>query len=177
MCGNTRVLATIPFNITEFLGEDVKVWLGPADGDGLEGEPDVDLRGEELKEIDWLKVLFETCLKTGEGSIKGEEKLLRLKQTPNIRLGGNAFLSSWKDYRENRQDSVLEWLYRTKGVRYVDFFGLVLRSLRGNRYVVYLRRDDVGTWQWFCLWLVNDWHKQHFSACVASNLDAKVLAF
>lgn len=163
-----RRLATTPFNITEFIGEGWKVWRGPASGNGLEGEADVDLRGEELKEIEWLKVLFETCLNTGEGSIKGEEKLCLLKQIPNIRLGGNVFLSLWKDYQENGKDSVLERLYRIEQIRYVDFMGLILRSPNGSRYVLYLCRRADGTWFWDCRWLGRDWSVQPFSASLAS---------
>ncbi len=163
-------LLTLPFNPAEFTGESWKVWLGPIDGDGLQGEPDVDLRGEELREIDWLKVLFETCLKIGEGAIKGEEKLLRLKKNAlTIRLGSKAFVSLWEDYRANGRDSVLEWFYQTKGIRYLDFMGLILRNPHGDRCVLCFDRGDGNLWRWSFYHLDKIWEKQHFSACFINS--------
>lgn len=163
-----RILATIMFSITEFIGADWKVWQGPADGQGLDGEEDRDPRNVDIKEIDWVQVMRETCLKSGETSIKGEEKLRRLKELGHIRLGGSAFLALWRDYQVNKEKSVLEWLYNTFGVTYLDFFGLVLRSPYSFRCVLYLYRRDDGQWDWDTDWLGLDWRARHFSALLAS---------
>lgn len=163
-----HILATVVFNITQFLGADWKVWKGPADGQGLEGEEDRDSRNLDITEVDWVQVLRETCLKSDETSIKGEEKLRRLKEMGHIRLGENAFLALWQDYQANKKKSVLEWLYTTFGVTYLDFFGLILRGPGGGRYVLYLYRYGDGQWLWYARWLGRGWHAGNFSALLAS---------
>ncbi len=132
------------FDPAEFIGQGWTVWRGPKDGNGLEGEEELDVKESNLAEIDFGQVLFETCLREGETSIKGEEKLQRMIAFGNIRLGGKAFLDLWLDWQANKENSVLEWLHRNRQITYLDFFGLVLRSPSGNRYVLYLYRDDDG---------------------------------
>jgi hypothetical protein len=139
------------FNHTEFLGRDWKV-------------TERDEREDSLTEVDWSKVDYETCLKDGEPLIAGEEKLKRLKAGFKIRHGGRAFLSLWKDYQEKGETSVLEKLYKAKGITYVDFFGLVLQTPGGYRRVLYLYRYAGGGWYWFCGWLDRDWDAGNFSA-------------
>ena len=105
------------FNPAEFLGQNWSVWLGPADGDGKSGEPDIDARSLALAEVDMSKALFETMLKEGDGTtIKREEKLRRLKETSHIRFGGNVFLALWEDYQANGEYSVLEWLRKNRNI-------------------------------------------------------------
>ncbi len=38
----------------------------------------------------------------------------------------------------------------------------------GNRYVLYLYRNDDGRWNWSANWLDNDWNDRNFSAHVAT---------
>lgn len=155
------------FDSTEFIGKGWSVWKGPADGNGLEGDEDRDVREDDLAEIDWSHVEFETCLKEGESCITGEEKFCRLKKSGKICYGGRAFLSLWKDYQEKGESSVLENLYRTKGITYVDFFGLILRTSDGYRRVLYLFRRDGGRWGWGYYWLDRGWSCRNFSAVSA----------
>ncbi len=146
------------------MGKGWATWKGPIDGDGLSGEEDVDPRGLALTEIDISKLIFETNLKKGENSIKGEEKLRRQKEMYVIRHGGNAFLGLWEDYQANKENSVLEYLYRTQERTFLDFMGQILRSPYGYRSVLYLCRDD-GEWCWYCRWLGRDWDAGDPSAC------------
>lgn len=153
-------------NVTEFVGKDWRVWKGPVNGKGLEGEEDRDVREEALTTIDWEKVILETNLQGKETYVKGEEKLLRLKAGNNIRLGGKAFLSLWEDYKANGANSILEKL-RLKGVTRIYFFGLVLRNPRGDRRVLCLYFNG-SEWRWDCSWLGSDFYSGSPSASLAS---------
>lgn len=165
----TTIDVTEPFDPAEFIGQKWGVWKGPADGDGLSGEEDVDGRSLAISVIDPTQILLERYLKEGESWIVGEEKLRRMKDDPNkIRSGGNVFLGLWKDYEANGENSVLERLYQERRVTYLDFFGLVLRSPVGNRYVLFLYRDDDGGWYWDVSWLDRDWDADDLSAVFAS---------
>lgn len=155
------------FNPAEFIGKDWSVWKGPIDGKGLEGEEDRDVREDALTVIEWDQVILETNLQEGETYVKGEDKLCRLKAGKNIRLGGRAFLSLWEDYKTNKADSVLEKLRRAKNVTRIYFFGLTLRSPRGDRYVLYLYFSD-GRWCWHYDWLGYDWGAGARSASLTS---------
>ena len=155
------------FNLATFIGKGWFVWKGPKDGNGLEDEEDRDVREDNLTEVDWNAVLFETTLKEGETSITGEEKLNRSKETGNIRLGGRAFLSLWQDYQKNKENSVLEKLRQTRNILDICFFGLVLRRLLGRRSVLSLYFNG-GEWQWGCRWLGCSWRAGAPSASLAS---------
>lgn len=126
-----------------------------------------DARNDALTEVDFSRVLFETCLKDGETSITGEEKLKRLKANGNIRLNANIFLGLWEDYQTKKVNSVLEQLCREKGITYMDFFGDVLLGPGGGRGVLCLCRG-VGVWCWGCSWLPSGWGAVGHSASLAS---------
>ncbi len=136
------VLPTVKtFNPATFTGRSLKV---------LDGENDK--RAEALIEVDFAKVIFDTCLKDGETRITGEEKLKRLKESGNIRLGAETFLALWNE--DGRK--TLEWLHKEKGITYLDFFGSILESSNGGRCVLCLHCYD-GRWGWNYSWLGNDW--------------------
>lgn len=50
------------FSPTEFIGQGWTVWKGSADGNGLEGDEDRDVREDSLSVIDWEQVLLEDHL-------------------------------------------------------------------------------------------------------------------
>jgi hypothetical protein len=169
VCEYFRLACDKPFNPAEFIGQGWSVWKGPADGDGLSGEEDVDERSLALSQIEIDKFLFEACLQGDENSITGEEKLRRLKVKPDfVRFGANVFLGLWLDYQANKENSVLEKLYREKKITYLDFPGLVLRSPHGDRFVLYLYRNDGGQGGWDYGWLDLDWDDDSLSAGCAS---------
>ena len=166
--GESKSFLTKSFKPAEFIGKGWTVWKGPIDGDGLSGEEDVDKRSLSLSEIKLASLFFETCLKEGEKPIKGEEKLRRLKERPDlIRLGGNVFLGLWFDYQANKKNSAMEWLFQNRKITYLDFFGLILRYPDGDRRVLYLYRDG-GGWSWHCSWLGNAWAAGDLSVVCAS---------
>jgi hypothetical protein len=164
-----RILKLVQaFDPASFINKDWAIWKGLIDGGGETGEEDRDVREDSLTQIDLADLLCETCLVGEETSITGGEKLRRLKKSNKIRLGGKAFLAFWADYQKNRENSMLEHLYKVYGVSYLDFFGLVLRSPGGLRYVLYLSRDAGGQWGWRYRWLGIDWKSGHGSASLAS---------
>jgi hypothetical protein len=148
--GNPSVLLidrSRPFNPTEFMYNGVMIWRGPKDGNGLTGEEEQDTRSLVLNKIDFTKVLFEHCLKKGERSIGGEESLKRLIVAHvllDAKIGQRLF--------EENGHMTLEWLYQTFGIKWIEFPGTVLRYLDGNRYFLYLSRDD-GQWYRKLHWL------------------------
>ena len=117
-----------------------------------------DERAYALKQVGFSRCQFLSCLKEGEAPIKGEEKLRRLKEDyPQlIRHGGNQFLALWEDYQKNGDNSVLEHLRLIQGITFLDFPGLILRYLFGDRGVLYLNWDG-GRWGWSCRWLDLEW--------------------
>ena len=167
--GDPKSVLTKPFDPVEFIGKGWSTWKGSAGGDGLSGDEDIDPRSTSLSEIEISKIIFETCLKSGEKSITREEKLRRLKEkTDFIRFGGNVFLGLWLDYQANKENSILEFIYRNFKITYIDFPGQILRSPNGGRDVLYLYRDDGGRWDWFCYWLDFDCFADNPSAGCAS---------
>jgi len=150
--------------------EDWRIWKGPANGDGLEGEEDRDPREDTLFVIDWGKVLFQTHLHGKEALIYGEEKLKRAKAGNDIRLGGRALISLWEDYKARGTDSILVNLHRTKGIRRIYFLGLVLRHQDGTRHVPYLYFDTARfEWTWGYCWLGGGWSVYDPSASLESS--------
>jgi len=166
---SAMVILTKTFIPSRFVGNGWTIWKGPIDGDGLSGDEDMDKRSLKISKIEVANLVFNNCLKEGETSIRGEEKIRRLKEKPEtIRLGGNVFLGLWKDYEANGSGGILEWLYKSKGLRFIDFPGLVLRDPNGHRYILDLYRNDDGQWDWDYDWLVFDWNADILSAGCAS---------
>ena len=149
---------------------DLKITTAEFDPADLVGKDWKDAPGEEdkrslcLKEVDFAKAKFVHCLKGEESSIKGEEKLFRLKENNEIRLGANVFTGLWKDYQSHKKNSVLERLYRAGMIKnYLDFFGTILLDPNDERRVLILWRDDDG-WHQAVYWLRDDWLIGNLSA-------------
>lgn len=158
----------LQFDPSSFIGAGWAPWHGDANGDGLTGKIDQDERSLALKEIDWVRVVFQHFLRDGETIITGEENLKRQKAVGHIRFGGNVFASLWQDYQKNKKNSVLEWLYTTHGITFISFFGLVLRDPDGGRFVLCLCRGG-GGWDWSYGWLGGDWGARCVSGVPASD--------
>ncbi|MEK7080279.1 MAG: hypothetical protein AAB925_00400 [Patescibacteria group bacterium] len=161
--GDLKV-TTAPFDPQKFFNKDWMFWKGPKDGDGLNGEEERDRASMALTEVDFEKTDFLTCLKEGETSITGEEKLVRLRKLNRTLYGANVFIGLWQDYQQNKDQGLLEKLYQQKGVMYVDFFGDILRGPRGDRCVLCLYRGGDGSWDWRCSWLNDVWNGHGFTA-------------
>lgn len=149
--GNLKI-TTVPFNPVSFIGNG---W----------SKNEEDERSSKLKEIDFSQVKFIHCLKDEESSIKGKEFLKRLKERNEIRLGANAFMALWNDYKANKENSIIERLYQEGKIkRWLYFFGTILSAPLGNRCVLYLCRFDDGGWDWGAHWLGSDWGVEYLAA-------------
>jgi hypothetical protein len=141
------------FNPAKFIGQG---WSIIAD--------ETDTYSTQLTELDFTKVQQVTMLKDSETYIKGEERLRRLKESGNIRLDADIFLTLW----ENQHLIPEGWKEKVNGnTRYIFFDGTVLRGPDGHRYVLYLYWDD-DAWYWLVRWLGRGWDADGLSAVLAS---------
>jgi hypothetical protein len=144
---------SIPFDPTTFIGN----------GWSIEEQ---DERAIALTEINLTEVMFDSTLEKGEKSIKGEDKLKRLKEKTNrIRLDAGIFKTLW----ENQILIPEKWKEQTNGnTTFIFFDGTVLRNSNGDRYVLYLYWSD-GEWDWDDDWLEDGWRAHDPSAVLASS--------
>ncbi len=155
---------TNPFNPAEFIGPGWSFWRGPADGNGLEGEPEQDSRSLALTEVDLSKVLLEVHLNPSETHTTGEERLGRLTVANRIRLDLGVFKTLW----DNKALISASWKEKTNGnTTYIFFDGQVLRSPSGKRYTLCLCWLG-GKWRRDCRWLGYDRGAGDPSAVLAS---------
>ncbi len=139
---------SIPFDPTTFIGN----------GWSIEEQ---DERAIALTEIDLTEIIFDSTLEKGEKSIKGEDKLKRLKEKTNcIRLDAGIFKTLW----ENQILIPLKWKEKTNGnTTYIFFDGTVFRDPSGKYSVLCLCWYD-GEWHWYSDWLEFDCYVHHPSA-------------
>ncbi len=144
---------SIPFDPKTFIGN----------GWSIEEQ---DERAIALTEIDLTEVMFDSTLEKGEKSIKGEDKLKRLKEKTNrIRLDAGIFKTLW----ENQILIPEKWKEQTNGnTTFIFFDGTVLRDSSGSRCVLSLYWSD-GRWDWYYIWLEDDWNANNPSAVLASS--------
>lgn len=112
-----------------------------------------DERSLALTEIELTEVMFDSTLKRGEKSIKGEDKLKRLKEKTNrIRLDAGIFKTLW----ENQILIPEKWKKQTNGnMTFIFFDGTILRGFDGERSILYLYWS-CGRWDWGYDWLEDD---------------------
>ena len=147
------------------LGRGWSIWKGPAAGDGLSGKEDQDERSLDLNQLDLPKIQLVTCLKEGETSIRGEEKLKRLKETGHVRLDAKIFQTLW----ENKQLIPEGWKEKTSGcITSVFFGGTILRSPSGRHCVLCLYWLS-GEWIWDYDRLGRVWYIYNPSATLVSQ--------
>jgi len=113
------------------------------------------------------QIIRKDYLKSGESYINGEERLKRIKATPeDIQLDGDDFLALWQE----EGHKALNWLYKTKAITWLSFWGIILRSPGGHRSVLYLCRLEDGSWRWGYDWVDDDvWYAGHPAAVLASS--------
>ena len=125
-----------------------------------------DVRSHAVKDFVATALKPQTCLRPGEATITGEEKLKRLKASGRIRLDAGFFMALW----EEKNHKTLHWLHVNLGIKNLDFFGTILVSSEGYRFVLCLGVDDVaGTWVANFRGLKLDWNESYLSACLESN--------
>lgn len=127
-------------------------------------EVDERIRQRAVGNLDASKIVVKTYLKEGETSISNEERYSRIKvSTIDVPLDADDLLALW----EEEGHTTLEWLYEVKGLRWLSFWGTILRRPRdGRRCVLTLQRDITGTWrQWFN-WIISDCRRSGHPAAV-----------
>lgn len=147
-----HLLQRKPFDPEKFIGKGWKVdeQVGKRTGGNLDAG--------QITRKDYLK--------SGESYINGEERLKRIKAAPDdIQMDGEDFLALY----EEKGQLTLRWLYDTKGITWLSFWGIILRRPSGDRNVLYLCRHGGGSWDWSAYWVVDDdWNASDPSAVLAS---------
>ncbi|MCX6722054.1 MAG: hypothetical protein NTY04_02605 [Candidatus Staskawiczbacteria bacterium] len=153
--GSLKVVCA-PFDPVKFLGTGWSVVPEDQDKDSA-----------ALKEVEFTTAEFVSCLQESEPSIKGEEKLARLKAIGRIPYGATVFMGLWLNYQScgDKTESIIEKLYQAGVIgSYIDFFGDVLLYPDGRRIVLCLCRVGDGSWHWYYFCLGGDWDVQGLSA-------------
>jgi hypothetical protein len=127
-----------------------------------------DERSLALTEIDFAGVRFESGLVGDEPTIDGEEKLKRLKQLTEIRLDAKI----GQTLLEEAGQPTLRFLHYHFGVSWLELTGTVLCNSDGYRSFLYVRRDDRGSWSWYCDWLGYGRGRERVSPLLASSPSA-----
>ncbi|HMP67385.1 MAG TPA: hypothetical protein PKA60_01375 [Candidatus Paceibacterota bacterium] len=123
-----------------------------------------DERSLAITELDLSKVQYVDMLEDGETSIRGEEKLKRLKMDGRIRLDAKMSQTFWED-----QSLIPEsWKEKINGnTRCIFFDGTILRNPFGNSCVLYLYWGN-GQWYWgYYLVGLRGFYDNHLSAVLA----------
>lgn len=148
-----HILKRQPFDPVKFLGKDwtVDERVGSRTGGNLDAG----------------QILRKDYLRKGESSINGEERLKRIKAAPaDVQLDAEDFLALWQE----EGHKTLNWLYETKSISWLSFWGTILRNPYGNRGVLYLCRRGDGSWSWSCSWVGRDfWSASPPSGVLASS--------
>ena len=156
---DARIQATTPhvlqrqeFDPVKFLGKNWSIdeQLGQRTGNNLDAG----------------QIIGKDYLKEGESYTTGEDRLKRIKAAPeDIQLDANDLMVLWNE----EGHATLKWLYDTKGITFLSFWGTVLRSPDGDRSVLYLSRLGGGSWDWDYHWLGSYWRADDSASCLASS--------
>lgn len=122
---------------------------------------ETDPRSVLLTQVDLTKVKLVSMLKEGETSLKGEERLSRLKESNLIRLDADIFFMLW----ENQHLIPEGWKKKIEGNRcYIFFDGSILITEGKSRCVLYMSFISSNEWVWGVTWLHNDFDGDYLSA-------------
>jgi hypothetical protein len=148
-----HILARVPFDPVKFIGKNWSILeqVGKRSGGNLNVG----------------QIIRKDYLKFDELFISGEERLKRIKATPDdIQLDAEDFLALWQE----KGQKTLRWLYETQGITWLSFWGTILQNPGGSRDVLCLYQDDDGSWSWHYGW-VNDgnWDASDSSGVLASS--------
>lgn len=165
------IVATAPFDPVSFCGTGWDFWKGPLHGKGLEGELLRDQRSLALTEVNFDEVDFLNCMEnTKEKVICGYRKLERLRSLGRIIYGSTVFAGLLLDYQQlGREHSVLEQLYLSMGIGYLDFMGDRLRNPLGDSYVLCHERVNDEEWRSYWYWLGHNWLCDNYT-CVSKEV-------
>lgn len=154
------LIKPVEFDPTQLVG-----WCRWSDDSG-----DTDQRSLALTEVDFSKVIFETCLKENETSITSAEKLRRLIAGGNIRLDPRFGMALFQE----RGQKTLGRLREEHGMEHVDFFGRIMVGFSITRCVFSLSHLMLAEWMtnFHCLddrrEPIGECTSEHLSACLPS---------
>lgn len=142
----TLICASPPVDLSASIGHGWKQWHGDIAGEGIDGQPDAEIR-RLPKNINFAQVCYIPWGTINNHGISGDCVLTRLKDTTYVRLGTEHFAALWQDYHAEKDNSVLEWLRKKRGITFICFAGDVFRDPHGERMILSLVRKET-TWHW-----------------------------
>jgi len=150
--GSRRILKRQPFNVYKIMGKgwSVKEQVSKRSNDSL----DVG----QITRKDY----------GGECIISGKSHLKCIKDAgeQDMQLDAKDFLVLWRE----KDHLTLKWLYETKGITWLSFWGTILSLPDGSRWVLYLfRNEDDGSWRWGARSLELCWGSNCTPAAVLAN--------
>jgi len=145
-----HILERQPFHPQSFLGKgwkiDERVWDRP------------------VRKLDAGKIICRDYLRPGESLVNGEELLIRAKCSGDVLFEAEDCLALWLE----EGHITLRWLYDTRGITRLSFWGTIHRSPNGDRGVLWLCRIADGSW---CCrhddWLDKGWSRGNSVATMA----------
>ncbi len=149
-----HILKRLAFDPEKFIGKGWKI--------------DEQVSNRSGDNLDAGQITRKDYLKKRESYINGEERLKRIKAAgeQDLQLDAEDFLAL---YQEESQ-LTLRWLYDTKGITWLSFWGTILRSPGGCRFVLSLFRWDDGSWGWYYFWVGSDeWSASNPAGVLASS--------
>ncbi|MFA6391529.1 MAG: hypothetical protein WCW66_02070 [Patescibacteria group bacterium] len=131
----SHLLKRLPFNPEQFLGKGWKIdeQVGRRTGDNLDAG----------------RIVGKDYLRRWEYNISGEQCLRRIKAKSDVQLDADDFLALWQE----NGHVTLKWLYGTKGITFLSFWGTILRYPFGDRFVLCLDRFGNGSWNCDYYWV------------------------
>lgn len=95
--------------------------------------------------LDASKIVTKNYLNQGGDYTFGTERLHRIKMNPNdIQLDAADFFA----LKQEENHVTLNWLYITKGITFLSFWGTILQNSTGDRYVLCLIGRGGYSWGW-----------------------------
>ena len=144
----TKIDHSDPFKPT-MIGTDWNSWRGPANGDGVNGEEEHDIRSLAMDYLHASRISFKSGISEVGGSLACENRIAQLNSKACILLGGGPFQAYRADLQLKGESSVVCALFKFHKLNFMGFPGMMLRSPEGKRYFLFLRRTP-NSWYWGC---------------------------
>jgi hypothetical protein len=116
--------------------------------------------------LDTTSIRNMTYLEDGESAMIGELLLKRIKTVPNvIQLDVEDFNALWYE----KGHKALEWLFKTRNITHLSFWGTILRDSRyGDRGVIHVWRTKASGWLCEVKRLDSSWDRNQLCSIIAS---------
>lgn len=154
-------------DISSFLGDGFDYWRGIRASNGIKGMRDETDEAAKMVYCDARKIISKSYYQDDDDNVDGETLIKRAELSENILLGIRHCYSLWREYKGNTTMSILEYLYKEKGIDFVYFSGTILRNPYGKRAIACLYRDCTA-WNVDTRELVFQWHSNRPFAILKS---------